>query len=424
MSCLFSYCAPLTCSGLCSSVASGVKARLDYCGLFGLSLIVSWNLKQAGPSLLKWIYTSDNTHSNEWLQINAVSRVSLGNFLFFASLALIMIGVKNQNDKRHVIHHRGGTVKVVVWALLLVLMFFVPDNIISFYGTLSNFGSGLFLLVPVIILLDATNTWNDVWVERGERKWCIPLLAVFVCYITAFTISGLMFAWFNPSGHDCNLNAFFIVMTIILAFGFVIITLQSFAIFCYFCVLLYVLYSALSSEPRDYVCNSLNNSSKGVTTRKLVLGMLTTVISVLYCACRAGSSLKSGDRNPFLNFEQRKDREPDAVPVGYSYTFFHLIFAFASMHSNLLITGWTGSPSFNSELINVGWTSTWVQICTQWATAVLYVWSLVAPLYYPDRVFYSWFTVSANTRAYQLIPGHTDADRYYFGAPLWNIEQY
>ncbi|XP_026395838.1 probable serine incorporator, partial [Papaver somniferum] len=261
------------------------------------------------------------------------------------------------------------TVKVVVWDLLLVLMFFVPDNIISLYGTLSNFGSGLFLLVPVIILLDATNTWNDVWVERGERKWygkhfhlCIPLLAVFVCYITTLTISGLMFAWFNPSGHDCNLNVFFIVMTIILAFGFVIITLQANAsllpssVISVYCS--YVLYSALSSESRYYVCNGLNNSSNGVTTRKLILGMLTTVISVLYCACRDGSSLKSGDRNPFVNFEQRKDREPDAVLFGYSYTFFHLIFAFASVHSNMLIT------------------------------------------------------VSANTRAYQLIPDHIDADRH------------
>ncbi|KAI3948225.1 hypothetical protein MKX01_014824 [Papaver californicum] len=402
MSCLFSCCASLSCTELCSSVASGVKARLDYCGLFGLSLIASWILKQAGPSLLEWIYTSANTHSNEWLQINAVSRVSLGNFLFFASLALITIGFKDQNDTRHVIHHRGGTVKFVVWALLLVLMFFVPDEIISFYETLSKFGSGLFLLVPVIILLDATNTWNDVWVQRGERKWCIPLLAVFGCNVTAFTISGLMFTWFNPSGHDCDFNVFIIVMTMILVFGFAIITLQANAsllpssVISVYCS--YVLYSALSSEPRDYVCNDLNNSSKGVSTRHLILGMLTTVLSVLYCACRAGSSLKSGDRNPFLNFERTNDREPDVVPVSYSYTFFHLIFVFASMHSNMLFTGWTGSSSSNSELINVGWTSTWVQICTLWATAILYVWSLVAPLYYPDRVFYSWFTVSADTR--------------------------
>lgn len=51
----------------------------------------------------------------------------------------------------------------------------------------------------------------------------------------------------------------------------------------------YVCYTGLSSEPRDYVCNGLNKS-KAVTTSTLVLGMLTTVLSVLYSALRAGSS--------------------------------------------------------------------------------------------------------------------------------------
>lgn len=41
-----------------------------------------------------------------------------------------------------------------------------------FTETLSKFGSGLFLLVQVVILLDATHTWNDAWVEKDERKWC------------------------------------------------------------------------------------------------------------------------------------------------------------------------------------------------------------------------------------------------------------
>lgn len=51
----------------------------------------------------------------------------------------------------------------------------------------------------------------------------------------------------------------------------------------------YVCYTGLSSEPRDYVCNGLNNT-KVVTTSTLILGMLTTVLSVLYSALRAGSS--------------------------------------------------------------------------------------------------------------------------------------
>lgn len=51
----------------------------------------------------------------------------------------------------------------------------------------------------------------------------------------------------------------------------------------------YVCYTGLSSEPHDYVCNGLNNT-KAVTTSTLILGMLTTVLSVLYSALRAGSS--------------------------------------------------------------------------------------------------------------------------------------
>ncbi|KAI3989976.1 hypothetical protein MKX01_003679 [Papaver californicum] len=150
-----------------------------------------------------------------------------GEFLVFRITGSHNDGVKDQNDKRLVIHHGGWTVKFVVWVLLIVLMFFVPDVIISLYETLSKFGSGLFLLVQVIILLDATHTWNAAWVEKDERNWYIVLLAVSVgCYIAAFTIAGLMFIWFNPSGHDCGLNVFFIVMTMILALGFAIIALH------------------------------------------------------------------------------------------------------------------------------------------------------------------------------------------------------
>lgn len=55
----------------------------------------------------------------------------------------------------------------------------------------------------------------------------IALLAVSIgCYLAAFTFSGILFMWFNPSGHDCGLNVFFIVMTMILAFAFAVIALH------------------------------------------------------------------------------------------------------------------------------------------------------------------------------------------------------
>ncbi|CAN6548080.1 unnamed protein product [Malus baccata var. baccata] len=300
MSWCLSCCTASTC-GLCGSVASGISnrsARLAYCGLFGLSLIVSWILREVAAPLLKkipWISSSE-THTKVWYQTQAVLRVSMGNFLFFTAFALIMIGVKDQNDRRDSWHHGGWIAKMVIWLLLVLLMFFMPDIVITIYGFLSKFGAGLFLLVQVIILLDFTHSWNDAWVEKDEQKWYIALLVVsIVCYLAAFALSGVLFIWFNPSGEDCGLNIFFIVMTMILAFGFAVIALHpkvngsllpASVISVYSA---YVCFTALSSEPRDYACNGLHHS-KAVSVSTLLLGMATTVLSVLYSALRAGSS--------------------------------------------------------------------------------------------------------------------------------------
>ncbi|POO02290.1 Serine incorporator/TMS membrane protein [Trema orientale] len=410
MSCLFACCTASTC-GLCTSVASGISkksARIAYCGLFGVSLVVSWILREVGAPLLEkfpWINNSE-THSKEWYQIQAVLRVSLGNFLFFGIFALIMIGVKDQNDRRDSWHHGGWIAKIVIWLVLVCLMFFIPNVVISIYGTLSIFGAGAFLLVQVIILLDFTHSWNDAWVEKDEQKWYVALLVISAgCYIAAFVFSGILFIWFNPSGQDCGLNIFFIVMTMILAFAFAIIALHPAvngsllpaSVISVYCA--YVCYTGLSSEPRDYACNSLNKS-KAVSASTLILGMLTTVLSVLYSALRAGSSTtflsppsspKSGAKKPLIEGEDLEEgkgkNEKEARPVSYSYTFFHLIFALASMYAAMLLSGWTNS-SESSDLIDVGWTTVWVRICTEWVTAGLYVWSLLAPLIFPDREFY------------------------------------
>lgn len=104
-------------------------------------------------------------------------------------------------------------------------------------------------------------------------------------------------------------------------------------------------------------------------------------------------NLVAGGKKPLLEEEEleegkekEKKTDAEARPVSYSYMFFHLIFALASMYSAMLLSGWTNS-SESSDLIDVGWTSVWVRICTEWVTAALFVWSLVAPLIFPDREF-------------------------------------
>ncbi|GAB4850454.1 hypothetical protein Ancab_029760 [Ancistrocladus abbreviatus] len=408
-SCLASCCAACACDA-CRTAVSGISrrsARIAYCGLFALSLIVAWILREVAAPLMEkipWINHFHKTPSREWFETDAVLRVSLGNFLFFTTLAILMIGVKNQKDPRDGLHHGGWMMKIICWCILVIFTFFLPNEIISFYETSSKFGSGLFLLVQVVLLLDFVHRWNDTWVGYDEQFWYIALFVVsLVCYVAAFSFSGLLFHWFTPSGQDCGLNTFFIVMALIFAFVFAIVALHPAvngsilpaSVISLYCM--YLCYSGLASEPRDYECNGLHRHSKAVSTGTLTLGLLTTVLSVVYSAVRAGSSTtllsppsspRAGGERPLLPLDKAHDEEKErSKPVTYSYSFFHLIFSLASMYSAMLLTGWSTSIGESGKLVDIGWPSVWVRIITGWATAALYIWSLVAPQLFPDREF-------------------------------------
>lgn len=114
-----------------------------------------------------------------------------------------------------------------------------------------------------------------------------------------------------------------------------------------------------------------------VTDKKVYKQLLNLVFAAGKSPLLEGEELEQG----------KEKKEKESRPVSYSYTFFHLIFALASMYSAMLLSGWTGSHE-SSDLIDVGWTSTWVRISTEWVTAALYVWSLLAPLLLPDREFF------------------------------------
>ncbi|KAF7845560.1 putative serine incorporator [Senna tora] len=411
-SCLASCCAACACDA-CRTVVSGISrrsARIAYCGLFALSLVVAWILREVAAPLMEnipWINHFAHTPSREWFETDAVLRVSLGNFIFFTILAIMMIGVKSQKDPRDNLHHGGWMMKIICWFLLVIFMFFLPNEIINLYETTSKFGSGLFLLVQVVLLLDFVHRWNDTWVGYDDQFWLdlyryIALFVVsLVCYLGTIAFSGVLFHFFTASGHDCGLNTFFITMTLIFAFVFAIVALHPAvngsilpaSVISLYCT--YLCYSALSSEPRDYECNGLHKHSKAVSTGTLTLGLVTTVLSVVYSAVRAGSSTTvlsppSSPRagKPLLPVDGKEEGENEkSKPVTYSYAFFHLIFSLASMYSAMLLTGWSTSVGESGKLVDVGWPSVWVRIVTCWATAALYIWSLVAPILFPEREF-------------------------------------
>ncbi|CAG9461663.1 unnamed protein product [Pedinophyceae sp. YPF-701] len=455
---LLASCAGYAACTVCTRASvqlTRTSARLTYCVLFTLSMISAWVLRDYSKPIMKhlpWIIDGHEHAAKEWFGVQAVYRISFGTWLFFAILSAALVGVRSRTDRRdQLLHHGNWALKAVAWALFNVLPFFLPNGLLGAYSWLARVGSGVFLLVQLVILLDFTCAWNTSWATKGDQKYLYGLLGVTVaCYAGCLAIAGVLFAWFNPSGVDggCGLNIALITVCLFLCAFVSAVSLHPavrdgslFPSAVVSLFIMYMCYSALASEPRDYACNGLGKEMSAAKGSTVAGGVLLTLLAVVYSALRAGSNtaaffpglddddvvaaepsateLPAGAR-PLLDSppEERAltsaglDGEDDpeegvrAAParggrrastgsggvkedsggVAYNYAFFHAIFALASMYIAMLMTGW-GSADEESGLVDVGWASVWVKGATVLATAGLYTWSLVAPSLFPDRDF-------------------------------------
>jgi len=412
-----SCCATMACQACqcCAVGIANVSARVAYCTMFLLSMILSWILRDyAQPMMEKipWIVRSAASYkidSDVWYGQQAVYRVAFGNFVFFMALCLSLIGVKDRSEPRDKLHHGAWTLKFLAWIVCIVMPFFLPNPVLELFAFFARFGSGFFLIIQVVILLDFAAAWNESWASKESEKWLYALLAVTVaCFTGSLTLIGLLYQWYRPHG-DCSLNIFFITFTLLGCFAFSVVSihpavkggsLMPSAVITAYCV--YLCYSALSSEPASYVCNGIADHNAQMTRSALTMGMITTLFSVVYSALRAGSNasffsvVDDENQGTLLSAPAVDDSDDEegmtrgggsrSGPVEYNYSFFHLIFALATMYTAMLMTGWANGAMGQSE-IDVGWTSVWVKILSQWTTIGLYSWTLVAPALMPDRDF-------------------------------------
>lgn len=424
--CAGSACMTATCAG-CGAVGkaiSAISARAVYTVLFLLTTVLAVVMRDyAEPMMRKipWIATFDFQPSPEWFGAQSVYRISLGSFMFFGCLSLMLVNVKTRADPRdRHIHHGGWGLKFAVWAVCNVVPFFLPNDFVDAYTWIARLGSGLFLIVQMVILLDFAFFWNESWVAREHPGWIVGLLVSTVTlYSGSITLIVFLYKWFNPAGEECGRNVWIITTALLVCVAFTAISVSPIAkegsllpsaVITAYCV--YVCYSALASEPSDYACNPHAAHHQAKPT--MVASMVLTLLSVTYSALRAGSSdffggVADGDADAASDFallsgaEMRggdagdcgNDSDDEGVtskvypsgPVSYSYSFFHFIFALASMYLAMVMTGWGTRNVEDAEEVDVGWASVAVKMASLWITAALYTWSLIAPVMLPGRDF-------------------------------------
>lgn len=72
--------------------------------------------------------------------------------------------------------------------------------------------------------------------------------------------------------------------------------------------------------------------------------------------------------------------------VTYSYSFFHFHLCLASLYIMMTLTNWY-QPDTNTRAMQSTMPAVWVKMCSSWLGLGLYLWTLIAPLIFPDRDF-------------------------------------
>jgi len=344
-----------------------------------------------------------------------------------------MIGVNHRKDPRESLQHSWWSVKILLLICALVAVFFIPNFIFIGYAYVALVGSVLFILLQLILLVDFAHSWNERWVANfntdGNSWLALLLTATIVMYSVAVTLTVIMYIYFLENKPVCWMNNMFITMNLILVLLVSVLSilpgvqaknprvglLQASVVSLYST---YLVWSSLASEPQDMKCSSFqpfgepSEASQGFAT---FFGIAFTFLALIYAAVRAGTINASDavndndhlvtspkakthegeDSSDHSSAEEEHSSDEDAhgngKPVAYNYSFFHLTFFLASMYLGMVLTGWQtvsgGTNNVNEVHVDVSMASVWVKAVSSWVVLLLYLWTVIAPLVFPNRKF-------------------------------------
>lgn len=355
----------------------------------------------------------------------AVYRVCFAMSVFFIIMAMITFNVQSSRDPRAKFQNGFWAIKLLMFIGLLVGAFYIPKGEFSkVWMYIGMIGGFLFILIQLILLIDFAYSWSERWIskfeETGNKIWFIGLA---VCtgflYAGAIAISICGFIFYTKKS-GCNLNKFFLSFNLIVSFLLSLMTihphiqesqptsglLQASIISAYS---MYLTWSAMSNEPGT----DCNPSGSFLKSESLAPGFDTqTVIAaiLLFCtvvySCVRTASQKSAlsiqsddasieevllvdeDENGDVEYKGQKVYDNESTAVAYSYSFFHVTFALASLYIMMMLTNWYSPEGSNFKTLTSSMATVWVKMASSWACYVLFGWTLVAPMLFPDRDFF------------------------------------
>ncbi|KAK9867400.1 hypothetical protein WJX84_004681 [Apatococcus fuscideae] len=383
----------------CLCEVSPVLAKWIYFILFSVTALATWMLRDysyealSKISVLRSCLGDGVSGDGTCVGKGAVLRISFGNVMFFALNLLLTLGMRKKDSWRRPLHTGLWPLKIVVWAALIGVTFAFPNHAVYIYGQVARVLSGFFLVLQVLIMIDFIYLIN-IWLL--ERDHCLPGLVIgtLITFIGSLGVTGVLYYFYAPSIH-CHLNIFFITITLILGIGYSILSVTPIRVAnaglltsgCVFGYCVYLTWSALTSETVDRACvHNGGTGSRGIKIVGFVLAILSILAATFTSATTTIFETKSAaDPEAAATLGEGEDDNKDST--GERADLFHFVFLLGSAYMAMLFTGWSLNNTPGQFTIDYGWFSVWVKMASSWFSALLYVWTLVAPVILRNRNF-------------------------------------
>jgi hypothetical protein len=321
----------------------------------------------------------------------------------------------------------------VFLAAVLVTVFMASAPLFTgLYLWLARAGATIFVLLQQVILIDVAYNWNEDWIDRADQAdrlvygsgsaWLQAVVGTCVAFYVA-SITGIVLLYRHFDG--CAENTWIITLTLlgILAMTGIQLSGTEGSLLTSSIVSLYVTYLAYSmvSKNPNAECNPVmgNNDVAG-----MIIGLTLTAVSLAWTGfswtaedrltTEAVQSAKSvtgvpptaggaGQQVnldvPFLDPEDAPtsglvmDSDTlQATEQGAHLWKLNVVMALISCWVAMLLTGWGTLETVDDEttkLANptVGRFNMAMIGVSQWCAILLYIWTLLAPIVFPDRDF-------------------------------------
>lgn len=289
---------------------SSIATRVGFALIFCLDAALAWlSLNRYIMDKLQswtwnWLKMDCETDKGRCYGILAVHRITFALALFHAILAVMLIGVKDTRTHRASIQNGWWGPKLLAWALLVVLTFFIPNGFFAFWANwVALLLATVFILVGLVLLVDFAHTWSetclDNWEQTDSNFWKFTLIGSTAgMYVVTIVATALLYAYFAASG--CSLNITVITLNLFFVIGLTALCIsptvqeanprsglaQSSMVAAY-CT--YLIASAVMNRD-DEQCNPITRGRGGpAKTTTVVLGAVFTFLAIAYSTSRAAT---------------------------------------------------------------------------------------------------------------------------------------